>query len=186
MRALNQTQVFGDKSSFAIEFTPSLESPFPKYGYVRLWLGQKPIINEDEVCYLPSFRSSIKYVLDKILLNPTTFHTSRFEGKSAQEIYKMLMQGRSIVNAKWTMGTPNPILGGLDDSVYFKHLLRLDETIDPYYIFLLSDEQSLTVLWKCADKHNCSPQEFGKLFAQTVPILYFSQVLKDFLTFFDS
>lgn len=159
--------LIGTKNTFGFEIKPHSDKRFDKdnYCYITIWINNCQLINPDEIIYLPTFKAAVSRLISKLKDRSISFENTRFTDKKDNEIFQLLIDSKTFVdnNPEWKLNTENPIIGGLDDRVYFKHLITIDESIDQYLIFMIESKNKIRFIWKCQDPINCEESELDKI-----------------------
>lgn len=137
----------GDKNHISFEFPG--DSPTQQLLDLNFYLGNKLISNEP--AYVPSYILSLQNLIDDI--NRDGFTNKKFKGISIEEDFKILLKERNS-----------------DEAQFFKHLFRLDETIDQYTIFVFQTSELIRFVWTCNFEHRCNhDHELHKIYSVQFP-----------------
>lgn len=134
------------------------------------------------MCYLGTFNAGIEVIKQQV--SDSILWNERFEGKDDYQIYDVLVSSKEYISElrNWIPGTENKIIGGVDDNEYFKHLIRIDETIDQYFIFVVSKDDKVKFIWTCWDEHNCPKDELRKIHSVTISKYELNKTIDEYLT----
>ncbi len=133
----------GDKNHISFELTG--DNPTQELLNLNFYLGNKLISNEP--VYVPSYTLSLQNLIDDIKRDG--FTNKKFKGISVEEDFKILLKERDS-----------------DEAQFFKHLFRLDETIDQYTIFVFQTSELIRFVWTCNVEHRCNhDHELHKIYS---------------------
>lgn len=102
---------------------------------LNFYMGGKLISNEN--VYIPTYLSMFKEFSNQ--LSNKQFENVKLEDSSSHERFNTLIKERDA-----------------NENQFFKHLLKLDETIDQYTIFVFQTGLETSLVWTCWDKQNCN------------------------------
>lgn len=102
---------------------------------LNFYLGGKLISNEDVYVstYLPRLNEFSNQLSNK------QFENVKLEHSSSIERFNTLIKERNS-----------------NENQFFKHLLKLDETIDQYKIFVFQTGVETSLVWTCWDEQHCN------------------------------
>lgn len=103
---------------------------------LHFYLGGKLISNED--VYIPSYLAMFKEFSNQ--LSNKQFENLKLENSSSHERFNTLVKER-----------------GTNENQFFKHLLKLDETIDQYTIFVFQTGEETSLVWACWNEKTVIP-----------------------------
>ncbi|WP_196889468.1 hypothetical protein [Aureivirga sp. CE67] len=138
-----------------------LKKNHPDLKEIEFYLGEKLISNKP--VYVPAYIST----LDKFLksLNSKNYSNSEFKNLTYQEKYLKLIKE---INK--------------NQKQYFKHLFQLDETIDPYFIFVFQNENVTEFIWSCWDENNCNQHhKIDEIYSCEIPTKKLTCIIENFL-----
>lgn len=102
---------------------------------LNFYLGGKLISNED--VYIPTYLAMINEFSNQ--LSNKQFENVKLENSSSLERFNTLIKERDA-----------------NENQFFKHLLKLDETIDQYTIFVFQNGLETSIVWTCWNEQNCN------------------------------
>ena len=118
---------------------------------LHFYLGGKLISNEST--YLPTYNSKFQNFYQAI--TEEQFKNSNFEDLSPEISYKKIIEERDT-----------------NEDQFFRHLFKLDETIDQYTILVLQKRNTTEITWTCWDKNNCNSEHIlNKIYSVQFPTL---------------
>lgn len=123
----------GNRNHIAFETTE--ENLSTDFCNLNFYLGGKLISNEDVYVstYLPRLNEFSNQLSNK------QFENVKLEHSSYLERFNTLIKERDA-----------------NENQFFKHLLKLDETIDQYTIFVFQTGVETSLVWTCWDEQNCN------------------------------
>jgi hypothetical protein len=132
---LDRSKTFGEKGNFAVIYRPCPDEydydPTNKMAICHLVIGNTVLGELDEECYLPTWFFNITCVRDLFKECRNQLYPSEFDNVSDREIFELIMKSNQLDNE---FDINYSYLPQLDNNVWKKHFLTLDETIDGFCI----------------------------------------------------
>lgn len=100
-------------------------------GICHLAIGHTFLGNFDEECYLPTWFFHITRIKDLLIKNKTQLYPSDFHNRSDREIFELVLKSNQFDNE---FDKNYLYLPQLDNEVWQRHYLTIDETIDSFNI----------------------------------------------------
>ena len=113
-----------------ISFKLSENNSSDQLSNLSFYLGGKLISNE--LIYIPTYISLLEIFVDDI--ENERLKNIKFEDLTSKQVFKTLFEEKDS-----------------NEPQFFKHLLRIDETIDQYNIFVFQTNETTRFVWACLD-----------------------------------
>lgn len=144
---MDSSQIFGDKSNFAILYRPCPE----EYGYAltdkmaicHLIIGGKLIGRPEEECGLGTWLYNLTDRRNHIADTKQILFPKYFEGLSDREIFETILKANQCEEE---FHPDFLYLPQLDNEIWSRHSFSLDETIDGYLIYFYVKGNQITFL----------------------------------------
>lgn len=167
--------VFGDKRTFGIRYVPSYSvKSRDDFAYCHLMLGGQIIGRKQETCYLKSWKSSIEWLRDQLRDDLDSIRNTEFKDKTNEELFELIRKVNQLEEDHNIDFSHLPVL---DTEVWGKCVIRIDETIDSYFITMIESDGRIKFLWR-GWREPCPAEKIGKLFSITVDRLFVVDTLE--------
>ena len=173
-------QIFGDKSTFAICYSPG-----PKWNdhpqvmtYCYLMLAGKIIGNPDEADMLGTCVADLERLRSKAIQNEGNFGEASFDTLSDDEIMEMVYKSNQLEEEY------NPLYhhlpGHKTNELWRKHAVYLAESTDQYAIIVFEQNGKLKFLWQRWEEREKNPKMLNSIFVNHE---IFYSAINEFLAF---
>ncbi len=149
----------GDKKKFAIRYLPIDNSS--NFAFCHLVFGGQIIGNENETCYLSSWKISLKTLKNKIENNSKSLFYEEFSNRNDRELFELIWksnQDEVDYDAEYSY------LPVLENEIWSNCHISIDETTDAYLIAMIENNGNIKFLWE-GFREPCSADKIGKLFS---------------------
>jgi hypothetical protein len=139
--------IFGDSSTFGISYRPDNKAVKGNYAFSYChFIFKKELIGlKRENCFLGTWAISLLDTKKKILLKEGCLTEPEFSGLSEIEIFEILLKANQ---SEEDFKENYKYLPKLEEDVWYKYRVDMDETIDRYTIFVIENENMLKFLWR--------------------------------------
>ncbi len=141
-------KLFGDKNTFAISYRADKKYVAGKqhaFPFCHFILDNKLIGIKREPCFLGTWASSLLYLRDKISIKKDCLVEPEFEGLSDLEIFEIIDKTNQLEDEFKNRYTHLP---KLQDDVWYKYRVCMDETIDGFSVNIIESNGMLKFLWR--------------------------------------
>lgn len=156
----------GDRNTFAIRYVPgfSYKDSGHYYAYCHFVLGGQIIGDEDESCFLSTWKGTLEQLKDKFKHDFSSFSHPEFRNKNNEELFELIWKANQLEEDFKPEFSHLPIL---DNKVWAACHLSIDETTDAYRITMTNDNGAIKFLWS-GWREPCPADKIDKLFSVTV------------------
>jgi hypothetical protein len=149
----------GDQKKFAIRYLPIENNS--DFAFCHLVFGGEIIGDENEACYLSSWKNSLKAIKDKIENNSKSLFHEEFNNRNDRELFELIWkanQDEDDYNSEYSY------LPTLENKIWSNCHISIDETTDAYLIAMTESNGKIKFLWE-GYREPCSIDKIGKLFS---------------------
>ena len=158
MKSENEKYI-GDQKKFAVRYLPIENNS--DFAFCHLVFGGEIIGNENESCYLSTWKNSLKTIKDKIEDNPKSLFHEEFNNRSNRELFELIWKANQ---EEEDYNNEYSYLPVLDNEIWSNCHISIDETTDAYLIAMTEDNDEIKFLWE-GWREPCPVEKIGKLFS---------------------
>ncbi|WP_130736049.1 Imm42 family immunity protein [Flavobacterium sp. J27] len=147
----------GDKKKFAIRFLPIKNDS--EFAFCHLVLNGEIIGDQNESCYLNTWKNSLKEIKEKIVNSSKKLFHKEFENRSDREIFELIWKANQCeqdFNPKYNY------LPVLENEIWSNCNIGIDETTDAYLITMIENKGLIKFIWE-GWRVPCPVDKIGKL-----------------------
>ncbi|MFL5787122.1 MAG: Imm42 family immunity protein [Flavisolibacter sp.] len=173
-------KIFGDTNIFAIQYkTDQSDTLSNRLAYCHLILGNMLIGDKNETCLIGTWGLMLENLKKHFEENRVKLEQPIFKNLSLKEIFELIRK------ANLTEDECDPMyeyLPQMESDFWYRHKVRLDETIDAYSIIVIRSRENLKFIWEGWRKP-CPPQQIGKIYSVEVPFDLFITTVNTYLNY---
>jgi hypothetical protein len=147
------------KKKFALRYIPILNNS--NFAFCHLVFGGEIIGDENETCYLSSWKNSLKKLKDRIENNSSSLYHEEFNNRNDRELFELIWKANQQEEHYSTEYSYLPVL---DNEIWSNCHISIDETTDAYLIAMTEDNGEIKFLWEGL-REPCAVDKIGELFS---------------------
>ena len=144
---MQSSLIFGDESKFAIRYSEcSVEYNYDhesKRAILHMVLNNTTVGNQFEECYLPTWYYKVVKFRNFLDQNRDSLYPEQFRGFDDRQIFELILKSNQLSDDfdKYFLELPQ-----LDNLIWLRHHLSLDETIDAFTTCFYVRDNIITVI----------------------------------------
>lgn len=181
---MGTSQVFGDKSKFAIYYRSTPDT----YNYTladsmaicHLIISNNLLGKPEEECYLPTWIFNLTDRRNRIIDTKNLLFPREFEGLTDREIFQTVLKANQFEEE---FHPDFLYLPQLDNKIWSRHSFTLDETVDGYLIYFYVKGDQITFLIKDETERMNSDYRSHKFLFHSVSFDFFINTIDQAIEF---